>query len=450
MNINNVFGDKLRIFLYVTAFLQIFALLYFYGYFTENGYLPSPFLNDKSNTFMDFYNTLCWYSRGEYYSTWSSIYPPINFLFLELYQGLFDIDSCSMDSYQYRSANIVYIYPFIFLFFLTPFVLLAAAHRNVQLGLMSMLLLGILIVFSPAMLFALERGNLILICIFFLAFLVNTERRFLQILLILLLMNIKPYFLLLSLYFLARKDIKAFLLTCIGAFLFFFVTGQLLAENQFLIVENILGFSQSSTIFSLREALSFPPNISSFSYVLNSEKIASVFSSLPIAPHTIAYFIELGKKVALLAALIIFLRNGHLLSTPLAFLYLTAIITNIGVSVGGYSLMFYLVFLPYIYFHRHNDWQFKVLFLAIILMSSSFLDLKGLVTDNIGVQEAFLSGKDVIVHWSLTFGSLIRPSINFALLIFMTFMLYKKRHFLTDDVLLMDKKVKGLLRQKKV
>lgn len=447
MNINNVFGDKLRIFLYVTAFLQIVALLYFYSYFSENGYLPSPFLNDKSNTFMDFYNTLCWYSRGEYYSTWSSIYPPINFLFLELYQGLFNIESCSMDSYQYRADNIVYIYPFVFLFLLTPFVLLAVARRNVQLDFMSILLLGILIVFSPAMLFALERGNLILICIFFLAFLVNTERRFLQIFLILLLMNIKPYFLLLSLYFLARKDVKAFLLTCIGAFLFFLVTGQLLAENQFLIIENILGFSQSSTIFSLREALSFPPNISSFSYVLSSEKIPNVFHGLPISPYTMAYLIELGKKVVLLLALVVFLRNGHLLSTPLAFLYLTAIITNIGVSVGGYSLMFYLVFLPYIYFHRNNDWQFKILFTTIILMSLSFLDFKSLVVNNIGIQEAFLSGKHVIVNWSLTLGSFIRPSINFAFLMFMIFMLYKKNFFLNDDILLVNKKIKGLLRK---
>lgn len=450
MSVNHLLKNRWQFFLYMTALLQLLAIAYFAFHFVDNGYLPSPFLNDKSNTYMDFYNTLCWFTRDEYYSTWSSIYPPINFLFLQLYQDLFGIDACSASPEHYRADNIIFIWPFIALVFLVPFATLLLSKDRQHMSFMSQLLLGIIIVFSPALLFAWERGNLILICIFFLIGLVNTERRYAQVFLILLLMNIKPYFLLLSLYFLAIRDIKAFLITGIGAFLFFFVTGQLLQENQFLIIDNILGFSQSSTIFSLREALSFPPNLSSFSYALSSEKIANAYFNFPIHPSHLASLIELAKKVLLLTALLVFLRNAALISTPLAFLYLTALITNIGVSVGGYSLFLYLAFLPYLYVNRRQSWQMSIIYVVVLMLSLSFFDLLTLTTHPVGTQIAFLSGNEVAVNWSLTFGSILRPSLNFFLLVFMVYMVYKQHAFLFDDRLKFNEKITSVFKRVKV
>ena len=57
----------------------------FLNYFVQNhGYLPPPFFHNKSDTFMDFFNPISWISTDEIYSKFGSIYPPINFIILEL------------------------------------------------------------------------------------------------------------------------------------------------------------------------------------------------------------------------------------------------------------------------------------------------------------------------------------------------------------------------------
>ncbi len=84
------------------AFMQIIVVIYYIYYNLKYGYLPSPFINDKSNSFMDLYNTMCWSSRGEYYSIWSSVYPPINFLLFQMIQGVFSLDICSSSAEAYR------------------------------------------------------------------------------------------------------------------------------------------------------------------------------------------------------------------------------------------------------------------------------------------------------------------------------------------------------------
>lgn len=54
------------------------------GYLFINHYLPQPFLYDKSDTFGDWFNTATWARDNGVYDSWSSVYPPLSFVFLRL------------------------------------------------------------------------------------------------------------------------------------------------------------------------------------------------------------------------------------------------------------------------------------------------------------------------------------------------------------------------------
>lgn len=411
------------------ALLQLTAATYYLFFFHQYGFLPSPFLNDKTNTFMDFYNTMCWYSRGEYYSTWNSIYPPINFILTAFLQEAFGTNQCYFTPDLYRSENIHAILVFIVLVITTPiFILLLSRklrmkpHENIS--------FFIIMLFSPAILFTVERGNLVILCLLLLSIFIYTRKNYTKIFIIALLINIKPYFLILSIYFLAKRQPENFIITGVVSFLIFFIAGQTLPENQFLIIDNILSFSQSSTIFSIREALSFPPNISSFSYILSAEQINSIYTSLFfLSPYNWSILLSLTKNALLLVAIIGLLKNAHLMNHMSISLLLVAIITNLSTTVGGYVLSFYLAFIPFLYseiIKKSNfDWNQGIIFLFIIAISLSTLDMFSLVTQNIGEQLSFLSGKEVMTTWSITLGTILRPVLNFFLLAYLTYKVYQ-------------------------
>ena len=69
--------------LFACCVIQIAGCIYFWLSFTQNGYLPSPFVYDKADTFMDFFHTMYWADEPGRYTDWGSVYPPLNFLFLK-------------------------------------------------------------------------------------------------------------------------------------------------------------------------------------------------------------------------------------------------------------------------------------------------------------------------------------------------------------------------------
>ena len=53
-------------------------------FFSQNSYLPQPFVFDTNDTFMDWFNTAYWANNPGAYDVWRSIYPPLSFVFLDL------------------------------------------------------------------------------------------------------------------------------------------------------------------------------------------------------------------------------------------------------------------------------------------------------------------------------------------------------------------------------
>ena len=62
--------------------------------FRATGYLPQPFVFDTNDTFMDWFNTAFWANRPGAYDVWRSIYPPLSFVFLDL----FSLPGCYLQS----------------------------------------------------------------------------------------------------------------------------------------------------------------------------------------------------------------------------------------------------------------------------------------------------------------------------------------------------------------
>lgn len=142
-----------------TFLVLIIALLVRVGiFFDQEGYLPQPFFYEPSDTLMDWYNTAFWARDPGGYDVWRTIYPPLTFVVLRL----FGIDRCypgneglnARDCDWVGAATLLTVFVLnLVLCWLTFWRIdrKTALQRTVALGL------------GLPMLFALERGNVLLL-----------------------------------------------------------------------------------------------------------------------------------------------------------------------------------------------------------------------------------------------------------------------------------------------
>jgi hypothetical protein len=72
---------------YIAYIILIVQLINFFSYaffYSNKNYLPAPFILDKNDTFMDFYNPLFWVINDGFYETYNSVYPAINYYILKI------------------------------------------------------------------------------------------------------------------------------------------------------------------------------------------------------------------------------------------------------------------------------------------------------------------------------------------------------------------------------
>jgi hypothetical protein len=90
---------------------------------------------------------------------------------------------------------------------------------------------------------------------------------------------------------------------------------------------------------------------------------------------------------------------------------LIVIITNIGVSVGGYTLIFYIAVLPVLLCMR-NSRLYAGLLLGLILP----FDFIPVIIHSLGPSYSYVTNSIVDLNWTFTLSSVARPFINFILL----------------------------------
>jgi hypothetical protein len=409
-------------FAFAVALLHLTGAVYYGLYLIANGYLPGPFANDKSDTLMDLFNPLYWaYDLGRY-TEWGSVYPPLNFWILKLL-GLVFLGGGGGAPDAIRDSSPWLIAAFCLIYLVVPaFVLKTTPWRSFSI--LQKLSIYAAIVLSTPALFALERGNLVVICPIFLC-LVISKTGYSRCFYIALLINIKPYFLLLVFYYLVRRNWRG-LVVCSGLSGFLFVlTGVALDHNFQEILTNLSNFSHGDVLFSVREVLSMPSSVSAFSYALKHPEGASfAFAFLGNQVIDWAIFaVDATKWILLGVAFSVLIVKAHVVRDAELFVLLVVIITNLGVSVGGYSLVFYMVLIPVLLKMRASR-----IYLFLITLLAAPLDFFPLMADSLGEQYSYLSDSLVDVEWSLGLGSVVRPCVNLLLLPLLVYEISKRNH----------------------
>ena len=208
----------------------------FCHFFAANGYLPAPFVHDKADTFMDFFHTLYWAFNPGRYTDWMSVYPPLNFLAMQAVGFLFSPSDVN-DAFDLRQNGTAVIWFLIACYLVLP-ALMFKARCWAPFTFPEKALLYIITVTASPLLFALERGNLVIFALPLISWLISA-RGAMQSFAFALLVNLKPYFAILGGAFLS--DPRAAFRSVFFSGLVFGVTGLILDESFMQLLRNLVG-----------------------------------------------------------------------------------------------------------------------------------------------------------------------------------------------------------------
>lgn len=390
--------------LHVFLAINIFSIVYYALYFIKFNHTPSPFIYDKGDTFMDFFNTLYWSYDINRYTVWQSIYPPLNFLFLKLV-NLIISGGIYTEPFDMRHNGQNLIQFIIISFMLMPLIILKSYD---WLCIKEKICVYLIFISSLPFLFVLERGNLIVYSLPILYIFFNSEKLskmfFLSVL-----VNIKPYFGILVMTSFFKKNYYELFIFFICSSVIYIFSSMMLGPEFLEFIKNLFVFDKS--IFSLREVMALPSTILSHIIFLSNAELSSVTDSFVGKYLLINFFYALYLLLLLLfLCTIIFFRN-KLCHKELICLLIIGL-TNFFYQIGGYSIIFYFIIIPYIY----KNYRFLLYFIIPLFLP---LDMLQIFSDTLPYSYSYLFGGYAEINYSLGAGSLIRPILNYLLLFFM-------------------------------
>jgi hypothetical protein len=276
-------------------------------------------------------------------------------------------------------------------------------------------LIYIFVVLSAPLLFGLERGNLVILSMIF-AGMALSWSGWKRTVFIALLINIKPYFALLLLAPLVAGLLAEFFVATILAGAIFVFTGLLLDPNFLNFLSNLLAFSGNDAAFSGREVLSLPQTIAALAYTANILLREGIrFQLLGLTLANISDIIIFVNWLIVAGAISALVAAGRRLDQRTIIAVLLVVISNLGVWVGGYSLIVFPLLVP-AFWSLRGRWVHIGFVIAILLPLDSIV----LYSDEIFSQLVYLSGEQVTIMWQLGMGVLLRPILNCLLLLSLT------------------------------
>ncbi|HEX7709619.1 MAG TPA: glycosyltransferase 87 family protein [Sphingomonadaceae bacterium] len=372
-------------------------------FFARNGYLPQPFIFDTNDTFMDWFNTSYWANNPGTYDVWRSIYPPLSFVFL----NIFSVHDCYLQSpFFARDCDWIGRSAIVVLYMLDVALLWLAFRRNCR---RTAIPRTLAFAVGMPLLFTLERGNLILAALaaFILAHGPLVRSPLWRGLANALAINFKPYLVIPSAALALKRKWRALELAGIATVAIYLITLALVGSGsplallsntvnwvQFVSgqVWNEVNYSTSyASLLMLRQAqvplLEFVP-----SRVI--ERIEFVVPLLIRATQVLALAVAAGA----------WLQPRALTHARLALILIGAYFVS--QSPGGYTQVF-IVFLVFL-----EPWQGLAPKLAIV--GAYLLSLVGdwpLATVMQLNLESWLSGHPVSPSFGLTVGHFARPGV---------------------------------------
>jgi hypothetical protein len=435
--------------IYFFLTINFISILYFILFLSKNGYLPHPFIFDKSNTFMDLFNPLvfAYSNKKSAYNEFKAVYPPLVFLFLKFTHWVTN-SSSTLNPYLDRLNSPYLIHLFISFYLLVPFYGIFTNPWNIY-SKKNKILIYLLFVSSTPFLFAIERLNTLIIPLFFLFLFFSAKKTFSRNLFLSILINLKPYFIFFILfYFIFKKyrDIKNILFY---SFLIYLISGVIFDyKNFYLILINIIRFSHKSNLVNPLEIITMPLSITTFSfyfydYIFFLKKFIKqnisantielykfygilFFSILKNILSLFLFFYFLKKIVNYYENINFFLKNSKnetekIYIFNLIFIFLFLAISNSTYLIGPYSLVYYIVFFPIL-----MKGYFKNFFIVIYFLLFFPYFIFPIVNHVSGYEFfnviSYFSSKKVYPIIYLDFGIIARPIANF----FMIFLVLKE------------------------
>lgn len=402
--------------LYLTLFLELINVGYYYYYFYINGFLPTPFVSDKNDTLMDFYNPLYWVIKDGFYTSFNSVYPALNYFFLKIFTLGIAPDQIS-NSFEFRNDFPVLGIIISLIYVLIIWVVVNIGEwRKVNFSHKGFIFLAC--VLGVPVLFGLERGNLIFLALLFMSLYLGALNPWVKAICLGLLINIKPYFAILLLPYLNIYHFNKIELirSTLVALVIFFSLGLLADMNFIDFFKSYLSFSKNTTL-SVEGIVALPHSIAALS------TIKSLINFGEGSRYT--FWFSLLKAINYIS--VIFLLGMALvkkLSPFEIFIASMIILTNFSISTGGYILIIYIILIPYLL----NDLEYRHLVIYIVLIYAFPIDFINFWSVNYSQIISYIGG-DVLINKPnifISFGSAVRPLLNFTLMMVFLLHLFKK------------------------
>lgn len=390
----------------------IVGLMWTMGFLLIYHYLPQPFFYELIDTWMDWFNPAYWAHHPEgAYDSWGTIYPPLSFVFLkavtngQCYIFSDEDGSRACDFYGVATLHILFVINIIL-----------TAKAFIKLDRSTALPRAIALTAGLPMLFALDRGNLILICYtcLLLAYgpLVKSARW--RWFFAGCAVNFKIYLVGTLFAQLIKRRWRWFEGAALATALIYLVSFAIIGTGTpFQILDNMKAFALSQevpTVLDLWYTMSYKPLIALIDG--RSASVVNQVGSAPIELFSIILPLAINGTICLIAvaAIAVAFRPSAAPLHRLIFLSMSsAVITS---ETGGYTQVFLLLFV------FMEKWRgFGRIFAIVVgyILCLPF-DVPVYLLPEV-TRDSFLYGGPVTALYSVAYGPFIRPGLVLALAI---------------------------------
>jgi hypothetical protein len=376
--------------------------------FLYQGYLPAPFVFDIGDTFMDWFNTAYWAHNPGAYSVWRTIYLPLSFVIT----GLLGDPTCYKTApYDARDCDHIGIV-FIILIYAACCVVAAMAFRKADRS--TAIPRTVAVAMGGPMLFALERGNLIMLAFipFVLAYggLLRSRKGYAAASAFM--ANMKIYLVLPFFALMVRREWRLFEICCLASLALYLATLFLVgAGTPFEFVSNLQNW------FGVRSGAFWDQLIYTTTYApflqldIGQYPVRDYVD--PRAVDAAKIFIEtemvLSRGIALLCvALAWFYPRATTINRLVLFVLMQSFVVQ---DPGGYAIAM-IVFLVFL-----EGWKNFATGLALVCAYLISIPGDVTVTTLFEVErQSWLTGRMVNSAYVLPLGSFIRPGLLLIIL----------------------------------
>jgi hypothetical protein len=394
--------------LIIGIMIQIYNLLYILEYLDFYGYLPQPFISDKNDTFMDFFHVIFWANDEGRYTEWRSVYPPLVFYIINKLNHA-SLSIPFQNGFQLRAENgFIIIFYIIFSILSLSCVFFSGIYKEYRKeNLFLMVFFGL----SPIYLFSLERGNIITICLGIVSLIMIVPVIY-QAFLIAILINIKPYFILLSFAFVLKSQFRWLILNVVFSALIFLVVGFSLDSNFIEFLNNLFLYSTGILIYAPESISSMSSSLTVFSYIERWNQINNHNVFFPYQGSD--YFIMLIGAVvygAILLLIISLIKNRNRMTQSELLVYILLILINLSYTFGGYVMIFYACMIPVFSRCRLSIFLIAIVYLIMLPLDQIVISSQAYYT-----MFSYISSSTVATNLNIGLGSIMRPLLNLLIL----------------------------------